>query len=74
MDPTTLEMVTMLDENSDLWDAADIQERSSFLSWKCDGVFQEPEAVEIAEYQSDNDDDDFRAEVDFDVDIRGADI
>ena len=26
MDPTTLEIVTMLDENSDLWDAADIQE------------------------------------------------
>ena len=26
MDPTTLEMVTMLDENGDLWDAADIQE------------------------------------------------
>ena len=46
---------------------------SSFLSWKSDGVFQEPEAVEIDEYQSDNDDDDFRAEVDFDVDIRGAD-
>ena len=45
------------------------------MSWKCDGVFQEPEAVEIAAYQSDNDDDDddFRAEVDFDVDIRGAD-
>ena len=71
MDPTTLEMVTMLDENGDLWDAADIQEVA--LSWKCDGVFQEPEAVEIDEYQSDNDDDDFRAEVDFDVDIRGAD-
>ena len=64
-----LEMVTMLDENSDLWDAADIQEIA--LSWKRDGVIQEPEAVEIAEYQSD--DDDFRAEVDFDVDIRGAD-
>ena len=71
MDPTTLEMVTMLDENGDLWDAADIQEVA--LSWKCDGVFQEPEAFEIDEYQSDDDDDDFRAEVDFDLDIRGAD-
>ena len=70
MDPSTLEMVTMLDENSDLWDAADIQEVA--LGWKRDGVIQEPEAVEIAEYQSDDDDDDFRA-VDFDVDIRGAD-
>ena len=47
MDPTTLKMVTMLDENSDLWDAADIQEVA--LSWKRDVVFQEPEAVEIAE-------------------------
>ena len=35
-------------------------------------MFQEPEAVEIDEYQSDDDDDDFRAEVDFDVGIRGA--
>ena len=72
MDPSTLEMVTMLDENSDLWDAADIQEIA--LNWKRDGVIQEPEAVEIAEYQSDDDDDDFREEVDFDVDIRGADV
>ena len=47
---------------------------SRALSWKCDGVFQEPEAFEIDEYQSDDDDDDdFRAEVDFDLDIRGAD-
>ena len=54
-------------------DAADIQEVA--LSWKCDGVFQEPEAFEIDEYQSDDDDDDddFRAEVDFYLDIRGAD-
>ena len=38
-------------------------------------MFQEPEAFEIDEYQSDDDDDDddFRAEVDFDLDIRGAD-
>ena len=71
MDPTTLEMVTMLDENSDMWDAEDVQEVA--LMWKRDGVAQEPEVVEIAEYQSDEDDDDFRAEVDFDVDIRGAD-
>ena len=28
----TLEMVSMLDENSDLWDAVDIQEVA--LSWK----------------------------------------
>ena len=48
-----------------MWDAADIQEIA--LSWKRDGVIQEPEAVGIAEYQSDDDDDDFRAEVDFDV-------
>ena len=47
--------------------------RSSTELEKLDGVFQEPEAVEIDEYQSDDDDDDFRAEVDFDVDIRGAD-
>ena len=26
MDPSTLGMVIMLDENSDLWDAADVQE------------------------------------------------
>ena len=72
MDPTTLEMATLLDENSNLRDAADIREVA--LSWKRDGVFQEPEAVEIAEYQSDDDDDDdFRPDVDFDVDIRGAD-
>ena len=38
-------------------------------------MFQEPEAFEIDEYQSDDDDDDddFRAEVDFYLDIRGAD-
>ena len=37
-------------------------------------MFQEPEAFEIDEYQSDDDDDDdFRPEVDFDLDIRGAD-
>ena len=52
-------------ENSDMWDAEDVQEVA--LMWKRDGVAQEPEAVEIAEYQSDEDDDDFRAEVDFDA-------
>ena len=52
IDPTTLEVLIMLDENSD---------------WKRDVVIRKPEAVEIAEYQSDDNGDDFRGEVDFDV-------
>ena len=35
MDPSTLEMVTILDENSDLWDANDVQDVA--FAWKRQG-------------------------------------
>jgi len=70
MDPSTLEMVTMLDENSDLWDANDVQEVA--LAWKRIGEVADEEA-DVVEYQSDEEDDDLRAEIDLDVDIHGAD-
>jgi hypothetical protein len=71
MDPSTLEMVTMLDENSDLWDALDVQEVA--LEWKRNHGEGKEEEPEIAAYESDSDDEDLRADVDLDVDIRAAD-
>ena len=73
MNPSTFEMVTMLDENSDMLDAEDGVQEVALLGWKRDRVAPEPEVLEMDEYQSDDDEDDFRAEVAFDVDIRGAD-
>ena len=60
----------MLDENSDLWDANDVQEVA--LAWKRIGEVADEEA-DVVEYQSDEEDDDLRAEIDLDVDIHGAD-
>jgi hypothetical protein len=72
LDPSTLEMVTMLDENSDLWDAFDVQEVA--LDWKGNHGEAIEDEPEIAAYDSDSDDEDHRAYVDLDVDIHAADV
>ena len=37
------------DKNSDMWDAEDVQEAAP--EWNLDGVAQEPEVVEMTDYQ-----------------------
>ena len=46
MDPTTLETVTVLDENSDLWDARDVQEFA--LAAKRNGELQDEDFLMAA--------------------------
>lgn len=71
MDPSTLEMVTMLDENSDLWDATTVQDIG--LYWKRHGGEEtKEEEVDITVLESDSDEEDTRANVDLDVDIHAA--
>jgi hypothetical protein len=72
MDPSTLEMITILDENSDLWDAYDVQEVGLALKRGGEGK-EDEEEIEIAEYVSDSEDEDGRADVDLAVDINSAD-
>ena len=57
MDPSSLEMVTMLDENSDLWSAADVQEVG---------------LAKDTEFCDDSDDEDKSDDMDMDVDLRAA--
>ena len=66
-------MVTILDENSDLWDANDVQDVA--FAWKRQGWADAAvgEIGEVAPYESDDDDEDNRADLDLDVDIRAAD-
>jgi hypothetical protein len=51
----------MLDENSDLWDAFDVQEVA--LEWKRNHGEAIEDEPEIAAYDSDSDDEDHRADV-----------
>ena len=67
MDPSSLEMVTMLDENSDLWSAADVQE----VGLAKDSDMAEDEA-EIPEFGDDADDEGKADDMDMDVDLRAA--
>ena len=67
MDPSSLEMVTMLDENSDLWSAADVQE----VGLAKDSDMAEDEA-EIPEFGDDSDDEGKADDMDMDVDLRAA--
>jgi hypothetical protein len=67
MDPSTLEMATMLDENSDLWDALDVQEVG--LGRGAGEVEEEPE---IPEFDDDSEDKNRAEDIDMDVDIRAA--
>ena len=68
MDPSTLEMVTILDENSDLWDAADVQEVG--LVKGTDAIDDE---LEIPEFIEDSDDEGKADDIDIDIDLRAAD-
>ena len=67
MDPSSLEMVTMLDENSDLWSAADVKE----VGLAKDSDMAEDEA-EIPEFGDDSDDEGKADDMDMDVDLRAA--
>ena len=67
MDPSSLEMVTMLDENSDLWSAADVQE----VGLAKDSDMAEDEA-EIPEFGDDSDDEGKADDMDMDVDLRAT--
>ena len=67
MDPSSLEMVMMLDENSDLWSAADVQE----VGLTKDSDIFEDEA-EIPEFGDDSDDEGKADDMDKDVDLRAA--
>ena len=73
MDPSTLEMVTMLDFNDDLWDARDVQEFA--LAAKRPGELQdEDEDLDVPPYEPDSDEEDnVGGAVDMDVDINLAD-
>jgi hypothetical protein len=73
MDPSTLEAITMLDENSDLWDARDIQEIAlSAKRGRGDDEEEELEDVELEAYESYSDDENGAANFDLDVDIAMA--
>jgi hypothetical protein len=72
MDPSTLEAITMLDENSDLRDARDIQEMLAAKRGRRDDEEEEEEDVESEAYESDSDDEDRAANIDIDVDIAMA--
>ena len=71
MDPSTLETVTVLDENSDLWDARDVQEFA--LAAKRNGELQDEDFL-MAAYESDcsDDEDDDAVVIDLAVDINLA--
>ena len=72
MVPSTLETVTILDENSDLWDARDVQEFA--LAAKRMGELQDEDVV-MAEYESDcSDDEDGAVGIDLGVDINLANV
>lgn len=76
MDPSTLEMVTMLDENSDLWSAYDVQDVGNALKRGGAGRgLAEEDEVPIYESDSDDDGDQVVGEdaVDLAVDIHLAD-
>jgi len=68
MDPSSLEMVTMLDENSDLWDAFDVQEVGLAR-----GADVDDEDHEIPVFEGDSDDENRAEDIDMEVDIRAAD-
>ena len=67
MGPSSLETVTMLDKNSDLWSAADVQE----VGLAQDSDMAEDEA-EIPEFGDDSDDEGKADDMDIDVDLRAA--
>ena len=71
VDPSTLETVTVLDENSDLWDARDVQEFA--LAAKRNGELQDEDFL-MAAYESDcsDDEDDDAVVIDLAVDINLA--
>ena len=61
-------MVTMLDENSDLWDAADVQEVGL-----AKGKDANDNELEIPEFIEDSDDEEKADDFDVDITFRAAD-